>query len=123
MDARREEVCKPRIDPRLHPEGDEVVASECAAFYCILLGHQHEVAGGEVEVAGRPRMVVGERVGHELEALVPQRCEEAPGIADARDSVQTPAPQRRERHVLPGSADAPEAVRRKAHLERARVRR
>jgi len=96
MDARREEVCKPRIDPRLHPESDEVVASECAAFYCILLGHQHEVACGEIEVAHRPRVVVGERVRHEFEALGPERREEAPRVADSRNGMQAPAPERRE---------------------------
>ena len=68
-------------------------------------------------------MMVGERVGHELEPQRLQRREKAPGIADARDGVQSPAPQRRERHVLPGPADAPKAVRRKAHLECAATRR
>src|SRR3972149_3444740 len=66
------EVGEPRVELRIHAQGNEIAASECPAFYCILLGHQDEVALLEVELAGLKRVVIGEGVRHRGE---PERIE------------------------------------------------
>jgi hypothetical protein len=88
MEAEGDEVSKALVHARLDAKRVEVVTRECAAFYCILLGHQDRVAVAKVEIAGSERVMVGEGMGREREAERRQRGEE-PRRVTSCDRVQT----------------------------------
>src|SRR5512134_4053967 len=87
MQSAGDECGEALVHARLDAERVEVVAGERAAFYCILLGHQDRVAVRELEVAGRERVMVGERVRREREAERLERGEEPRRIADSGDGM------------------------------------
>src|SRR5262245_17553204 len=123
MNASGHEIDEVLVYARLDAEREEIVTREPAAFYCILLGHQHRVALVVLELAGGVRVMVRERVRDEGETERFEGREEPLRVADSGDRVQPLAAQRLEGHARPRITDATEAGGLEPHRERIAARR
>jgi hypothetical protein len=75
----------------VHAYGPVPVIGDRAAFYCILLGHQHRELVRKTDVGRRRLSMIRQRMRRNLDTELLQSCEELLRVTDTGDSVHASA--------------------------------